>query len=807
MLVDGALQPGALPQGSRPARPRHLPSHASWVAAATGSLVALLGLVACTEREPVRPPAVPPLVAGLATATEASAGWSARTRGLVLLGELGCVGCHAQAANSLVEVAPAPALATVGDRLHAAYPRHFLADPLRVAPGTRMPDLLRDRDPAAAAVVATELAAYLHSFTVEPAVDEVAADPVAAQRGHERFHTIGCVACHAPRNAAGVEVEMPGSVPLGALAAKYTRSGLRRFLLAPHAARPSARMPDFHLSPAEAHDLACFLHAGDDPLAAEHAPAAAGEAALVANGRARFAELRCANCHELHDPQRPAPLPAKPLRDLDPQRGCLSGVVGAWPFYALSSAQRADLTAALAAQAEPLAPEQRIEQRLLARNCLACHRRGEAGGIPADRLAFFGTDDPSLGLESRVPPPLTGVGGKLQQAWLTDTIAHGQTARPYLQTRMPGFGAVVGTELAALLAQADAGPAPTITALPKDETLARAVTDLGRELVGEQGMNCISCHTFAGERTGAMGAIDLVESTAQRLRPEWFAQFLRAPFRFKPGTLMPQFFPDGKSVRPELGGGDTTRQIEAIWHYLAQGRNTDKPRGMRRPPIELAADTEAVILRRSVQNTGKRGISVGYPGEVNLTFDAERLAVNQLWWGRFADASGVFASQGQGEVRLLGKERIELPPGPAFALLPTADAEWPAASRRELGQRFLGYDLDAQQRPTFRYTCGDVTIADGCREIPVAGGRPLLRRTLQGTSPTAQQLTFLALRAPQIDELAAGAWRAGELVLRVPAGSCRLVAAGDRRELRVTMSIGPGTAEVVLDYAFQELPK
>ena len=40
-------------------------------------------------------------------------------------------------------------------------------------------------------------------------------------------------------------------------------------------------------------------------------------------------------------------------------------------------------------------------------------------------------------------------------------------------------------------------------------------------------------------------------------------------FSADPGTLMPQFFPDGNSVRPALGDGSASRQIEAIWHLPA----------------------------------------------------------------------------------------------------------------------------------------------------------------------------------------------------------------------------------------------
>ena len=49
--------------------------------------------------------------------------------------------------------------------------------------------------------------------------------------------------------------------------------------------------------------------------------------------------------------------------------------------------------------------------------------------------ASFQTHDPTIGQEGRLPPPLTGIGGKLQDDWLRATIAHGQRERPYLRTR------------------------------------------------------------------------------------------------------------------------------------------------------------------------------------------------------------------------------------------------------------------------------------------------------------------------------------------------------------------------------------
>jgi hypothetical protein len=69
--------------------------------------------------------------------------------------------------------------------------------------------------------------------------------------------------------------------------------------------------------------------------------------------------------------------------------------------------------------------------------------------------------------------------------------------------------------------------------------------------------------------------------------------------------------------------------------------------------------------------------------------------------------------RGTGYEPPLGDHVLKFPAGPSFALLADANAPWPAAPDRLSGpNRFLGYRLDAKQRPTFRYRVGGVTIEE-----------------------------------------------------------------------------------------------
>ena len=153
----------------------------------------------------------------------------------MLVSELGCTACHPSEQNAFA-AKPGPDLSAVGARVNGAHLRRFLASPSGVKPGTTMPDVLGHLPEAQRQDAANALAHYLATLGKLVASELPKAD--AVERGAKLFHSVGCVACHAP------EKPLPGSVPVGPLVEKYTVASLAEFLERPVDVRPGARMPD-----------------------------------------------------------------------------------------------------------------------------------------------------------------------------------------------------------------------------------------------------------------------------------------------------------------------------------------------------------------------------------------------------------------------------------------------------------------------------------------------------------------------------------------------------------------------------------
>lgn len=482
--------------------------------------------------------------------------------------------------------------------------------------------------------------------------------------------------------------------------------------------------------------------------------------ALVKRGRALFASVGCASCHQLKEKGKriASTVTGKPLAQLRSNRACVAttpATSGTAPFFQLNQKQRNALAAVLTAKPKRESPDEQIARTMTTFNCYGCHSRAQIGGPPRALNPLFETTIKEMGDEGRVPPPLDGVGDKLTTAWLKHVMNNGANDRPYMLTRMPRFGLKNVGGLVDAFVSADR---KTLVKIPTPKATTLRVKAAGRHMVGEKAFACIKCHTFGKFKATGIQSLDLTRMT-QRIREDWFHRYMMKPIRYRPGTRMPTPFPGGISLLDNVLDGEPPTQLAAIWTYLKDGAKARVPMGLIQGKIPLIPKTEPIIYRNFIQGISPRGIAVGYPGGMNLAFDADRLVLGLIWHGAFIDASRHWQGRGQGFQPPLGDHVVSLPREAPFAALERIDAAWPRQAAGEMGYKFRGYRLNDKRQPIFQYAFGSIVVEDAPQ--PVAGEiDPSLKRTLRlraGSKPSAT--LFLAAAGKSIEARKDGWYR------------------------------------------------
>ncbi len=478
-------------------------------------------------------------------------------------------------------------------------------------------------------------------------------------------------------------------------------------------------------------DISAWITDGEqgepiDLLPSEFVP----EEALVAQGEHLFHSTGCATCHAFDTAPPAANLspanlsPAKhatPLNQLMSTGGCLADQVKSPAVdFRLGETQKSAISAALRRRRDGKRPAaddtRRVHATMVALNCYACHERDGLGGPEASRDPFFHSVVPEMGLEGKLPPPLTGVGDKLNDGYFNRVLNVGANTRTYMLTRMPGFHHDSLAEFENAIIRLDRSDAID----PVEQTVSDEDVQIeGRKLCGSGGLSCIKCHSYNGNTGGGLGAIDLL-LMPQRLRQEWFQRYLKDPALYRPGTRMPDSFVDGRSAVTDVFDGDPEKQIDAIWQYLSLGTEAKEPAGLNQSAIVLAADDRPLIYRNFFDGVSPRGIGVSYPGSLDLIWDADQMSLARVWKNEFMDASKHWRGRGEGRQHPLGDAVIAMDPVPALAVLNAESDPWPTESGRALGYRMRGFTLDTDGNPAFRYSIGKTNIED--QPLPTANG-------------------------------------------------------------------------------------
>ena len=724
-------------------------------------------------------------------------------KGRVLIQELKCASCHEGISTS--PAAAGPDLREIGSRVHADFLKKFIQNPAAHDPGSAMPDVLGERSAEEREKIATEISAYLLSLQSQPA-KRVAMPKDKAEEGKKLFHEVGCIACHSPQDGNPEAIALTGHVNLEHVPEKYHPGGLADFLHEPLKVRPDGRMPDMRLSRRESELLAAFLIGSEAavPKTETHSPA------TIAAGKKAFTAMSCNACHNVDSIPKPPLIPVKAKLNLD--AGCLSVAPGKAPNYHLSEVQRKAIRVALTEKPEPPNPAEAVNIRLTQLNCIACHQRDDFGGVKPALDSYFHSTEEALGNHARIPPELTLAGAKLQADWLHKVLHEGETVRPYMTTRMPQYGSAALDGLTKLFGEAD--KLPPLEFAPPDKESKHEMSNAAHKLLGDQGLNCIACHNYNGKESPSMKGLDLMTSY-QRLQPAWFDQFLRNPAKFRPGIIMPSYWPDNQAVQTEILAGNANEQIRALWHEFSLGRSARDPSGLRAEDPELVVSDQTLTYRGRSEVAGYRGIAVGFPGGTSYAFNAHNGALSAIWTGKFITVGW----RGQGSGNFIPKSPvIALPQDVAF-LTDLSDV-WPLRPIRtkeapvnpdptypsQHGYRFQGYSIGENGVPIFRYLCDKIEIED--TSLPVVGTQsPTLRRTLTFQSKERTMLYFRPLTG-SITKMTEKEFKTKNLQLLLKPENTNTVVSfisvtKDFQQLIVMIDLPSGTSTLSLDYVLQ----
>ncbi|MBI1369271.1 MAG: hypothetical protein GC162_11545 [Planctomycetes bacterium] len=241
-------------------------------------------------------------------------------------------------------------------------------------------------------------------------------------------------------------------------------------------------------------------------------------------------------------------------------------------------------------------------------------------------------------------------------------------------------------------------------------------------------------------------------------------------------------------------------------HPSHGGSNTATKNEFVGIPIE-PAHGEAVMYREFIAGLSPRGIGVGYPGGVNIGFDADECNMRMVWQGAFMDAKRHWTGRGVGFQPPSGYGVVNVNSGAPLAVLEKDEANWPASKdathEPTPGYRFKGYVLDAHRYPTFKYVFGGVSVEDTAQPGgDAAKGTASLTRIMKLTSDASVDRLFVRVAdCDKIEPTPDGAYMLdGQMRLRVEGVTPTLRHVGRGDELIAPVSVGGKAVELRFTY-------
>jgi mono/diheme cytochrome c family protein len=245
---------------------------------------------------------------------------------------------------------------------------------------------------------------------------------------------------------------------------------------------------------------------------------------------------------------------------------------------------------------------------------------------------------------------------------------------------------------------------------------------------------------------------------------------------------------------------------------LTEGNADAIERGESDLDLQPSVTKVTATYRGFFAQTSTRSIAVGFPEKLSLMFDTVNDTWSIAWRGAFISGRHHWSGRGMGYAEWpLGDQIAFLPAEPPFAILANSADAWPAKHDIDTwpdGYKFLGYDLDKEQRPTFSYRFNTLTITD--RPEPQADGKTLRRHLRLTTATPPAGLTYRAIAGRNLETIDPTTFRLGKRLtihLDLPRGTTAKVRTKDGfAEVLVPVSFTGDHADIAQDYRWEEAP-
>lgn len=283
-----------------------------------------------------------------------------------------------------------------------------------------------------------------------------------------------------------------------------------------------------------------------------------------------------------------------------------------------------------------------------------------------------------------------------------------------------------------------------------EQFLVRYTGQLNVEEAGE--------YTFNLNTSGGAGLIRINGNEVMPLSNGRGRASVNLPAGQLPFELLYSKFQDWAD--PGLG---LTLSGEGIREYLISEDGGD----LQDPVDPILVDANSSKVFRSFMNLPggensrnyqiTHAVSVGNPKQLHYTYDLNRGAIVQLWRGGFLDATPMWYSRGNGSSRPQGSIINLGVPKMSLGKVSSSQQEW-AADTTGINFKTLGYQLDENDLPTFRYSIYGAEVEDASRVLNDARG---IQRKISVNTPV-ENLHIRLAGGKKIEKLSDNLYVVGE---------------------------------------------